>query len=1097
LATPPLSSEQSQYILENIRDIVFTLSPDGRIISLTREFENLTGWSREEWIGKHFLDIVHPADTAVVTEGFEATIRGETLPPYHARIFAKSGDILTLEAKPTPQIIDGQVTGYLGIARDITEHVQAEKELRASEQQYRNIINSMGDPIHVIDKDFNIILANPAFSRWLKQLDLDNELVGKTLRETFPFIPDKVTDEYNTIFSNGETLVTEESTTIDGKTYLTETRKIPIIRQEEVVQIVTIIRDITESKKAREDLLESEAKYAAVVENATDGVFILQDWGIKYANKALANISGYSSEELVGMPFLNLLPQELRENVAQRFKLRTSETDLLSTEENKLLCKNGTIKDIEANSRVIQYQQRPAVTGIARDITERKKIEEQLRESEERLRGFMDAATDSFSLWDSELNLVDVNKTGLDTFLAGTDKTEIIGKNILEFHTHPEDIKNYKKVLRTGKPFVADIIAPPQQYGDIVLSVKAFKVGEGLGIITNDITKQKRMEKALRKSEEKLREFRDAATDAFSLWDSELNLIDINETGLGMLPVGTKKKDIIGKNMREFISDEKNITNYKKVLRTGKAFAADRIFHVPILGERIVSVKAFKVEEGLGLISTDISERKKAEEELKKIKMRLEYLLKSCPAVVYSCTPDGHFETTFMSENIKEILGYQAKHFIHKPEFWESNIHPDERGHVISTLGGISEKGYYSEAYRFKHKNGTYRWMLEEANLIHDDNGNPQEIVGFWTDITEHKQTEEALRESEEKFRSIFENSLIGMALTNLDFKFNKVNIAFCQMLKYNETELTQMSFLDITHEEYHDRDKEYAKKLVKGEISSFQTEERYLKKNQDIFWARVVISLLRDEKGNPSNFIVMVEDITSIKQQEDEMKKQLLKYNVEDGNVYLVAEETPTLSQIVFKDIIDVGYKGFVISRTPEREYRAHLEENYDFFWLTEKNSYHNLLTFLERVPHKSVILIDRLEYLFLKEGSENAMLFVYKLRETTYLKNLIIIISIDSATLTEREVHILEKETQPIEPRFMAKIPEEFSEVLRLVYQQNNLGVKPSYSDIGDELQISKPTVRKRIKQLIATGYVIEHKKGKSKILEISGKGRSLFIK
>ncbi|MFX0050140.1 MAG: PAS domain-containing protein, partial [Candidatus Hermodarchaeota archaeon] len=410
MTAPTLSFEESQWILENIRDIIFTLSPDGRIKSLTREFENITGYSREEWIGKHFLDIVHPADSAVVIKGFEATIRGEILQPYHARVRAKSGAFLILETKPMPQIVDGKVTGYLGIARDITERVQAEEALWASEQQYRDIIDSMGDPIHVIDKDRKILLANPAFSNWLKQLELDDDLIRKTLREAFPFISDKVIDEYNTVFSNGKTLVTEESTTIDGRTYFTETRKIPIIRQDEVVQIVTIIRDIAENKIAQEALLESEAKYSAVVDNAQDGVFILQDWNIRFANQALAKISGYSTKELVEMPFLDLLPLELRDNTTKRFILRTGGTNLPPTEENKILCKDGTIKDIEVSSRVIQYKKQPAVTGIARDITDRKKIENQLRESEERLRTFMDAATDSFSLWDSELNLVDVNE---------------------------------------------------------------------------------------------------------------------------------------------------------------------------------------------------------------------------------------------------------------------------------------------------------------------------------------------------------------------------------------------------------------------------------------------------------------------------------------------------------------------------------------------------------------------------------------------------------------------------------------------------------------------------------------------------------------
>ncbi|MFX0182584.1 MAG: PAS domain S-box protein [Candidatus Hodarchaeota archaeon] len=1092
MTTPSLSFEESQYILENIRDIIFTLSPDGRIKSLTREFENLTGWSREEWIGKHFLDIIHPADTEVVIKGFEATIEGETIPPYHARIFAKSGAILTLEAKPTPQIVDGQVTGYLGIARDITDRVQAEEALRASEQQYRNVINSMGDPIHVIDKDLNIILSNLAFSSWLKQLDLDSKLVGKTVREAFPFLPNKVIDEYHTVFSTGQTLVTEEGTTINGETYFTETRKIPIIQQEEVVQILTIIRDISDRKNARQALLESESKYSAIVENASDCVFIIQDGVLKFANKALSTISGYSLKELIGMPFLDLVPEDIREDVDRRVKLHFNGVDLSPILERQLLCKDGTIKDIEVGNKVIQYQQHPAITGIARDITERKKIEEQLRkseskyrdlienltnvvleadaegnfiflspqtfdlfgyhpeeligkngfdsihpddregvlkrlreafagerifnheyrikhkdghyvsvvasgkaieqesgfrlifvirdltkrkrmqkaldESEERFKGFMNGASDAFSLWDSELNLIDVNKKGLETFLSGTKKKEIIGKNILEFHSHSEDIKHYYEVLRTGIPFVADGIASPRKYGDIELSVKAFKVGTGLGIISTDITEHKRMERALRESEERLRSFMDEATDAFSLWDSELNLVDCNKKGLATFPPGTKKIDVIGKNMRDFITDPMNDEPYKEVLRTGTPFFADRIAPHEIFGELFLSVKAFKVGNGLGLITTDITSRKKME-----------------------------------------------------------NI----------------------------------------------------------------------LRENEEKFRSIFENSPIGMALVSLDFKFSKVNAALCRMLEYDERKLTQMTFLDLTLEEYHDINKKYAKKLVDGKISVYQTEEKYLKKNQEITWARVTISLLRDDKGAPMNYLAMVEDITALKQKEEDIKRQLLKYNVEDGNIYLVTEETPTLSQTVFKDLTSVGYEGFIISRTPERDYRTQVKEDYDFFWLTEKNGYKKILNFVENVPNKSVILIDRLEYLFLKEGPKNAMRFVYKLRETTYLKNLIAIMSIDNTTLSEREIQILEKETQPIEPRFMAKIPEEFLEVLRFVYQQNNLGVKPSYSDIGEELQISKPTVRKRIKQLIATGYLIEHKKGKMKILEISGKGRSLFIK
>ncbi|MFX0122165.1 MAG: PAS domain S-box protein [Candidatus Hodarchaeota archaeon] len=1220
--TPSFIEEQSQYILDNIRDIIFSLSSDGKITSITKEFEKVTGWSREEWIGKHFLEIVHPEDTSVVVNGFEATICGETVPPYEARIFAKSGDIITLEAKSTPQIINGQITGYLGVARDITERKQSEELLRASEHQYRTIIDSLGDPLHVINRDLVIILANPAFFEWLEDLNYRITLVGKTVHEAFPFLSDPVLDEYRTVFSSGQTLVTEEATKINGKIYFTETRKIPIIHNESVVQVITIIRDITERTYIEKQLQESEKNYRELISNLTDVVAeVDREGNFIFVSPQVLDLLAYKPKELIGKNSCDYIHPEDLENTRkilteslsgeQKFEfesrirhsrghyiwvaasgkaikhenslkfvcgirditdqmrmkkaVRESEEQYRtlfenipiglyrSTTDHKILAanpaflnlvglssfdelieigseelaitrnysrdrflkeikKNGEVKGLEfhlerpdgsvihfrENARSIKDEDGTILyyEGSVEDITDRVNTQEALFESEERLRSFMDGATDSFSLFDSDLNLIDVNKTGLNTFLPGIEKAEVLGRNIKEFHTNPDDILRYIEVLKTGIPYIAERVLPPLNYGDLTLSVKAFKVGDGLGIVAADITNRKNMENALRKSEERLRSFMDAATDSFTIWDSKLNLIDVNKTGLEMFPGGTKKENIIGKNIKEFVTEEWNLEKYREVLKTGKPYLADRIFHHPILGERILSIKAFKSEEGLGLISTDITERKIAEEELRSTKFRLEYLLKSCPAVIYSCTPGGHFSTTFMSENIKDILGYQAKNFIDTPEFWEQKLHPDEKEQVSTTFKDILEEGNYSNAYRFKHKRGSYRWMLDEANLIKDEKGNPVEIVGFWSDITEYKRTEEALRESEEKFRSVFENSPIGIALVDLNFSFAEVNDVFNKMLGYQGNELTQRTIFDITHEEYRKQDKEYIKKLLTSEISSFQTEKKYHKKNQDILLVRVTISLLKDDKSNPLNFLLMVEDITAIKQHEEELKKQFLKYKIQDGNVYLVKEEIPTISKTVFSELTTIGYKGFIASRTPRKDYKAYIKGEYDFFWLTEENGYNGLINLIKKTPSKSVILIDRLEYLFLKEGLEKAVQFVYKLKEITYLRNLVVILSIDSATVSERELLILEKETHQIKPRFMAKIAEEFLEILRFVYQQNNLGLKPSYSGIGEELKISRPTVRKRIKQLITTGYLHEHKKGKSKIVEISGKGRMLFL-
>ncbi len=726
----PLTSfeEHYDYIFENIRDMIFILSPEGNIKSVTREFESITGWPREAWLGRHFTDFVHPDDIESVVKKFALVVSGKNPTSYETRVRTISGKYLTFESKSVPHIIDGQMVGFLGIARDITHRKQAEEAIQASVQQYRDIIDSLGDPIHVIDRDFTIILVNPAFINWLDELKipgLNSNIKGKTIKEAFPFIRrNKVIEEYNSVFTTKRPLVTVEATKIGETTYFTETRKIPIQRGSEVIQIITIIRDISESKR----------------------------------------------------------------------------------------------------------------------------IEKQLRENEERLRGFMDAATDSFSLWDSDLKIVDINKTGLEFFSKETKREDVIGRNMLEFTHNPSDIKNYINVLKTGDPYSSDEVAPHEMFGDLVISVKAFKVGDGLGLITTDITARKKME---------------------------------NE-----------------------------------------------------------------------------------------------------------------------------------------------------------------------------------------------------------------------LKESEVKFRSIFENVPIGMALTDLDFKFKQVNASFCEMLGYTKEELIQMSFRDISYPEHRESDSNFFEGIKNGETPSSKIEKKYIKKNQDILWARTTLITLQDENKVLTYLLFICEDISDIKEKEEEIRRHLLKYKIEDGNIYLIKEKIPTLSFTVLKDLIEFGYNGFIFSRTHLKDYNESIHEyDIEYTYLNETNTSSKVLEYLETIVGKSAVLIDRLEYLLVTEGFEKTILFIYKLRDIAYLRNLVVILSVDDSTFKERELEILEKETKQVEPRFITNVAEELRDILYTIYQQNALGIKPSYSDIGQFLQISRPTVRKRINRLVTTGYIIENKIGKRKILEISIKGRELL--
>ena len=129
------------------------------------------------------------------------------------------------------------------------------------EAQYRTVIDSLSDAIHVIDSDFRLVLINKKFQRWNKELQLGTKVIGKNLFEVFPFLPESVREEYHRVFHGGKMLITEERTTIDSREVVAETCKIPIHTNGRVSLIVTVIRDITDRIHTEKKLRESEERF--------------------------------------------------------------------------------------------------------------------------------------------------------------------------------------------------------------------------------------------------------------------------------------------------------------------------------------------------------------------------------------------------------------------------------------------------------------------------------------------------------------------------------------------------------------------------------------------------------------------------------------------------------------------------------------------------------------------------------------------------------------------------------------------------------------------------------------------------------------------
>jgi len=174
---------------------------------------------------------------------------------------------------------------------------------------------------------------------------------------------------------------------------------------------------------------------------------------------------------------------------------------------------------------------------------------------------------------------------------------------------------------------------------------------------------------------------------------------------------------------------------------------------------------------------------KRAEEEVQVARERLNYLLSTSPGVIYVCKPSGDYGAIFVSENVKRQLGYEAREFINDPGFWADRIHPEDKPGIFAGLSRLCEQNHHTHEYRFLHKDGTYRWMLDQLKLVRNKEGIPLEIVGFWADITERKHAEKALQTNEEELEAIYDNAPLIMLLVDENWTIRKTNAFTAQFV--------------------------------------------------------------------------------------------------------------------------------------------------------------------------------------------------------------------------------------------------------------------------------------------------------------------------
>jgi len=385
------SEEKYRTRFEEALDAIFIADVEtGTLIDCNHAASELVGRAKSELVGKH-QRILHPPEEVEgeLSRTFKQHLEEKEGQALEAQVITKNGEIRDVSIKANLFELKGKKV-LQGIFRDITEHKRADQALREKERRYKELWDDAPVAYHLLDTRGIIKRVNQTEAAMLGYTR--DEMVGKSIFEFIRPEQQREAEERFRLKLAGEHIPKQHDrvyVTKDGaRIYVSIDDRLEFGTDGEVSGVRSTMVDMTQQRRAQEALRESEEKYRNVVERSNDGIVIIQDGVIKYANPTLARMTGYAAHEAIDTPFANYVYPDEVEQAIDHYRRRMAGEPLPARYERGLRHKNGSRIDTEVDAAVITYKDKPAVLVIIRDITDRKRAEEALRKSSEQIKLF-------------------------------------------------------------------------------------------------------------------------------------------------------------------------------------------------------------------------------------------------------------------------------------------------------------------------------------------------------------------------------------------------------------------------------------------------------------------------------------------------------------------------------------------------------------------------------------------------------------------------------------------------------------------------------------------------------------------------------------
>jgi len=877
-------SNELETILDVIPGMIFIKNKNDMYTKVNQVFADYLQLTKEEIVGKSTSDLF-PQNLATNFSKDDLEVINSGIPKLNMEenVNFLGSKVTSIISKLPYYNEKEEIQGIIGLAIDISKRKKLEQELNTSEERYRNLFNNSPNMIALINLNGKLVDVNEAVLKFTG--NERNNIIGRNFQDFDNFFAGNlpiIIKKNKEILKNGsiEAFELQLQDKNQRKTWVNLQAFLVEIKNEMFIQI--IIEDITERKQAEQKLIESEEKFRIAIENNPDFmVFIKKDGTIFDINRVER---GFSRETVVGQNVFNESFYETKDQCKSAQKaINDSITNRKTTSyEYSQTAPDGSYSFYETKVSPIEYDKEDKIISLqlaTREITKRRNLEQKLIESEENYRLISENANDLIAIIDNDFKYEYINEQ-VHIKMMGYSYEDLLGKSALAF-IHPDDFKEASKALKEGFEAgegvgEARIRHKNGSYLWLEIKGKTFIDKDGIKkalLISRDIRERKKAEKKLRDSEEKYRSLVEDAQEGVWALDENENTIFVNPRICEML--GYSKNEMMGNNLHSFIPDSMEALIKENRSKRKKGIKETYELQLVKKDGNIIwtEVKAAPIMyenqryKGSFAYITDITDRKNAVTQLKESEERLSVIAKSTPdyIMLLDCNANIKFINHTISDlKVDDVIDTSFYNYALK-DYEQLTRECFEK--VLKT-GNVD---YFESIYI--EKCGKIHYFESHVAPVWD----ATEINGLVvrsTEITERKLTEQKIKDSEEKYRELYENAPNAYFSIKPDQTIKNCNKEAEKLLGYSRDELLDMKVFDL----YADNEEGIikAKKIFKDFLKGQKLRDQELlmkKKNGDLVWISLTINPILDNKENIIESRSMVIDISERKENEDSLR--------------------------------------------------------------------------------------------------------------------------------------------------------------------------------------------------------------------------------